>query len=65
MMIEYARVRENTRPPVRSNPSDAGLDVFYCPVDTANSRSPWIYAASHESVRRCRQTITRGRSTCG
>tara|TARA_R110000796_G_scaffold122164_2_gene236474 strand:+ start:704 stop:1168 length:465 start_codon:yes stop_codon:yes gene_type:complete len=37
MMIEYARVRENTRPPVRSNPSDAGLDVFYCPVDTANS----------------------------
>lgn len=35
MMIEYARVRDNTRPPVRSNPSDAGLDVFYCPDDVA------------------------------
>tara|TARA_R110002072_G_scaffold184400_1_gene340927 strand:+ start:156 stop:620 length:465 start_codon:yes stop_codon:yes gene_type:complete len=31
MMIEYARVRESTKPPARSNPSDAGLDVFYCP----------------------------------
>tara|TARA_R110001583_G_scaffold158286_1_gene310266 strand:+ start:705 stop:1169 length:465 start_codon:yes stop_codon:yes gene_type:complete len=31
MMIEYARVREGTKPPARSNPSDAGLDVFYCP----------------------------------
>ena len=35
MMIEYARVRDNARPPVRSNPSDAGLDVFYCPDDAA------------------------------
>ena len=35
MMIEYARVRDNARPPVRSNPSDAGLDVFYCPDDEA------------------------------
>jgi len=35
MMIEYARVRENARPPVRSNPSDAGLDVFYSPDDAA------------------------------
>jgi len=35
MMIEYARVRENSRPPQRSNPSDAGLDVFYSPEDAA------------------------------
>ena len=35
MMIEYARVRDNARPPVRSNPSDAGLDVFYSPDDAA------------------------------
>ena len=35
MMIEYARVRENARPPVRSNPSDAGLDVFYSPEDAS------------------------------
>jgi len=35
MMIEFTRVRENARPPVRANPSDAGLDVFYCPEDGA------------------------------
>ena len=35
MMIEYARVRDNARPPVRSNPSDAGLDVFYSPEDAS------------------------------
>ena len=32
-MIEYSRVRPNVRPPVRANPSDAGLDVFFCPAD--------------------------------
>ena len=31
MIIEYYRLREGVLPPVRSNPSDAGLDVFYCP----------------------------------
>ena len=35
MMIEYARTRDNARPPVRSNPSDAGLDVFYSPEDAS------------------------------
>ena len=33
MIIEYSRVRPDVRPPVRANPSDAGLDVFYCPTD--------------------------------
>tara|TARA_B100000287_G_scaffold434949_1_gene501092 strand:+ start:1459 stop:1926 length:468 start_codon:yes stop_codon:yes gene_type:complete len=33
MMIEYSRVRPDVRPPVRANPSDAGLDVFFCPAD--------------------------------
>ena len=33
MIIEYSRVRPDVRPPVRANPSDAGLDVFYCPPD--------------------------------
>ena len=37
MMIEYVRVRDNARPPSRSNPSDAGLDIFYCPDDGAIS----------------------------
>ena len=35
MMIEYVRVREDVKPPIRANPSDAGLDVFFCPDDAA------------------------------
>jgi dUTP pyrophosphatase len=35
MMIEYIRVRPNARPPMRANPSDAGLDVFWNPADAA------------------------------
>ena len=30
MIIEYKRVRDGAKVPVRSNPSDAGLDVFAC-----------------------------------
>jgi len=37
MMIEYVRVREDVTPPQRANPSDAGLDVFFCPDDAAVS----------------------------
>ena len=37
MMIEYVRVREDVKPPIRANPSDAGLDVFFCPDDAAVS----------------------------
>jgi len=37
MMIEYVRVREDVKPPVRANPSDAGLDVFFCSDDAAVS----------------------------
>ena len=33
MIIEYTRIRENATPPTRSNPSDAGLDVFFNPED--------------------------------
>ena len=31
MIIEYCRTHQHVVPPIRSNPSDAGLDVFYCP----------------------------------
>ena len=31
MILEYARMRDSAKPPARSNPSDAGLDVFYNP----------------------------------
>jgi dUTP pyrophosphatase len=31
MIIEYARVRQDVRPPERANPSDAGLDLFFNP----------------------------------
>ena len=33
MMIEYYRIRGSVHPPTRSNPSDAGLDVYFCPAD--------------------------------
>ena len=31
MIIEYNKVRGEVLSPVRANPSDAGLDVFFCP----------------------------------
>jgi dUTP pyrophosphatase len=37
MMLEYKRLRHNVRPPERANPSDAGLDVFFCPADPLTS----------------------------
>tara|TARA_R100000908_G_C3729160_1_gene129121 strand:- start:512 stop:976 length:465 start_codon:yes stop_codon:yes gene_type:complete len=37
MMIEYARIRDSVKPPERSNPSDAGLDVFYSPDDSVTA----------------------------
>ena len=32
-MLEYYRTRGDVLPPSRSNPSDAGLDVYFCPAD--------------------------------
>lgn len=37
MIIEYARTRTNANDPVRANPSDAGLDVFYSPESSGQS----------------------------
>ena len=37
MIIEYAKVRENVKPPIRANPSDAGLDIKYNPEDAESS----------------------------
>ena len=39
MIIEYKKVRDTAQVPVRSNPSDAGLDVFAC-LDEAVSLAP-------------------------
>lgn len=33
MILEYVRVRKNVIPPSRSNPSDAGLDLYFNPED--------------------------------
>ncbi len=33
MIIEYKKKRAAAQSPTRSNPSDAGLDVYYCPKD--------------------------------
>lgn len=31
MMISFFKVRETALPPDRAHPSDAGMDIFYCP----------------------------------
>jgi len=33
MILEYKRLRTNVMPPIRANPSDCGLDVFFNPAD--------------------------------
>ena len=35
MILEYCKVRDNAITPERANPSDAGLDVFFCPSPLA------------------------------
>jgi dUTP pyrophosphatase len=37
MIIEYAMTHDNVSPPMRANPSDAGLDIHYSPVDKAET----------------------------
>ena len=37
MLIDYFKLRDSAIDPVRANPSDAGLDVFYCPSDNRDS----------------------------
>ena len=31
MILEFSKTRPSALEPVRANPSDAGLDIFYCP----------------------------------
>ena len=33
MIVQYHRARQDALNPTRGHPSDAGLDVYYCPVD--------------------------------
>ncbi|MAH48826.1 hypothetical protein CMI37_23565 [Candidatus Pacearchaeota archaeon] len=35
MILQYHMLRGNDYPPVRANPSDAGLDLRWCPEDAA------------------------------
>ena len=35
MILQYYMIHENVHPPVRSNPSDAGLDLRWSPEDAA------------------------------
>ena len=37
MLLEYCRVRPDVMPPTRGHPSDAGLDVYYCPESEKRS----------------------------
>jgi dUTP pyrophosphatase len=48
MIIEYKRVRPQATPPTRSNPSDAGLDVYYCPENTNGKMSRVIEPGKNE-----------------
>lgn len=42
MRINYVKVRENVKDPVRANPSDAGIDLFYCPDKISDHTSEII-----------------------
>jgi dUTP pyrophosphatase len=33
MIVQYHRVRDDVLQPTRGHPSDAGLDIYYCPAD--------------------------------
>ena len=33
MILEFMKTRKNAKTPTRANPSDAGLDVYFCPED--------------------------------
>lgn len=39
MIIEYTFTHKNVIPPTRANPSDAGLDIFYSPLDADGQKS--------------------------
>ena len=41
MILEYSKIRHNSRTPDRANPSDAGLDVFYSPEE-GNAAGKWV-----------------------
>ena len=45
MILQYAKTRHNTRTPVRANPSDAGLDVFYSPSEN-EAAGKWLTPGS-------------------
>jgi dUTP pyrophosphatase len=51
MIIEYVRTRESARPPERSNPSDAGLDLFFNPEPKGILPSPKLDSILIESGR--------------
>ena len=36
MLLEYCKLRPGVKDPIRANPSDAGLDVFYNPEERKN-----------------------------
>ena len=44
MILEYSKVRHNSRTPERANPSDAGLDVFYSPEE-GDTAGQWLQPA--------------------
>jgi dUTP pyrophosphatase len=35
MLIDYFKLRNDVIDPVRANPSDAGMDIFWCPSDNS------------------------------
>ena len=41
MILQYSKTHTLAKDPIRSNPSDAGLDVFYCP-STSSAESVTI-----------------------
>lgn len=53
MLIDYFKLRDSAKDPVRSNPSDAGLDIFWSPSDSSGldyNEEEGLYISSGESV---------------
>ena len=46
MILEFMKTRETAKSPERANPSDAGLDVFFCPEDRESIKLVGDYVSS-------------------
>ena len=49
MILEFSKTRPSAIDPVRANPSDAGLDIFYCPETHPSDTDASVTLGPNES----------------